>query len=598
MADLRKWPVGGYWLPLLVLLLVILTYSNHFQNDFVFDDLHAVMDNIYIRDWRNIPRMLWDAKMLTPLVVNRSYRPFLPISFAVDYALGGGLYPFFFHLTTFLAFLLQLVCMALLVERLVGDRRRAWLGVAVYGLHPVATQTVNYICQRSEVYVSLGLCLGMYLYIRGRTGWAMLAFTMGSLFKQNGVVFCGLICSYEFFLGGRHWRKLLPFVLLTLGLLATMAYLSPPHMDLGGGNPYFYWITEPYVMLLYVKAFFMPSALIGDTDMQPFHSILEPKVLLGFFGLFCWVVAMFRLGSVPGFAMSWFLVAQAPTVLVPFSDVTNDHRMYGPYVAAAILTAYLARTSQRQWPVAVFLPLLGIASFQRNAVWHTRESFWREVVLKCPTNGRAWMNYALCQVELDRDEEAFDSLIRAQDTTSGTYSPLFLNFGLLYGKLGNIRAAESNFKRATEVDKGSTPWYVYGDWLVSQQRWGEAAVVLRRALNLNPGDPRPLFSLRRGWADALRVAHQKKTALAYIQVAMLLYVEGRYEQALESAEYASELEPKNPNPYVNQAACLLALKRWKEAEKASLRALELDSGSKGAKENLRLSRLHLGGMKK
>ncbi|MBS2036903.1 hypothetical protein JST97_18075 [bacterium] len=594
----KAWIDRGYWLPALVLTAVTIVYSNHFQNEFVFDDLHAVVDNLYIRDWHNIPRMFWDARMITPLRVNQSYRPLVPVSLAIDFALGGGLYPFYFHITTFLAFLLQLVCMARLVELVVGSRRRAWLGVAVYGLHPVATQTVNYICQRAEVYVSLGLCLGVWLYARGRPGRAMLAFLMASLFKQNGVVFTGLLVSYEYFLGGRNWRKVLPFVLLTLIILAWMAFRNPPHMDLGGVAPRFYWITQPYVLMLYIRAFFMPSVLVGDQEMLPFLNPLEPGAILGMLGLTVFLIIMFRSRPVIGFAMSWFLISQSPTLLVPFSDLINDHRMYGPYVAVAIIVAELASNSRRQLLVLGLLPLLGLASHARNRVWHNLESFWAEVTVKCPDDGRAWMNYALCQVDKGQYEDALDCLMRAQPLLSDTFSPVYLNFGLVFGRLHNIKAAEENFKKAIEVDAGSTPWYVYGDWLVEQHRWGEAVLVLRRALKINPGDERPHYALRSALMEATRLAKKEKSASAYTQVAMIYYLEGQYAKALEAAKEASRMDPNDPSPLVNQSACLMGLKRWDEAARAAEKALELQPGLASAKENLLKSRFHLTGLEK
>jgi hypothetical protein len=32
------------------LLAVVITYSNHFRNDFHFDDAHTILNNLFIRD--------------------------------------------------------------------------------------------------------------------------------------------------------------------------------------------------------------------------------------------------------------------------------------------------------------------------------------------------------------------------------------------------------------------------------------------------------------------------------------------------------------------------------------------------------------------
>ena len=155
----------------LVLLAVLLAYTNHFENAFHFDDFHTITDNPWIRSVGNIPRFFTDANTSSTLPANRVYRPLLTTSSAIDYWLGGGLKPFFFHLSTFLWFLLQIVLMFFLF-RTVFDRVRpdplnlyiALFGAAWYGLHPANAETVNYINQRADLYSTLGVVAGLYLY--------------------------------------------------------------------------------------------------------------------------------------------------------------------------------------------------------------------------------------------------------------------------------------------------------------------------------------------------------------------------------------------------------------------------------------------------
>src|SRR5437667_11540975 len=100
-----------------MLSMVVLVYWNHFQNAFHFDDRHTVVDNPYIRDLRNIPRFFSDTRTFSIDPVNRSYRPLVATTLALDYWLGNGLDPFYFHLSTFCLFLLQLVLMYALFRK-------------------------------------------------------------------------------------------------------------------------------------------------------------------------------------------------------------------------------------------------------------------------------------------------------------------------------------------------------------------------------------------------------------------------------------------------------------------------------------------------
>src|ERR1700733_9126047 len=83
-----------------MLALVLLAYGNHFQNSFHFDDGHTIVDNPYIRDLHNIPRFFTDGRTFSVLPANRTYRPLVSTSLAIDYRLGHGLEPSWFHIST------------------------------------------------------------------------------------------------------------------------------------------------------------------------------------------------------------------------------------------------------------------------------------------------------------------------------------------------------------------------------------------------------------------------------------------------------------------------------------------------------------------
>ena len=90
---------------------LLLTYANHFDNDFHFDDSHTIEDNLWIRDLSNTGAFFSDPTTRSTLPTNRQYRPALTLTLAVDYWLGDGLDPFWFHASTFVWYVAQLVAM-------------------------------------------------------------------------------------------------------------------------------------------------------------------------------------------------------------------------------------------------------------------------------------------------------------------------------------------------------------------------------------------------------------------------------------------------------------------------------------------------------
>src|SRR5580704_10614403 len=141
-----------------VLLLVALlaAYANHFHNSFHFDDAHTIENNAAIRDVRNIPLFFRDPTTFSSLPSNQSYRPLVSTLLAIDYSLGHGLHPFWFHVSIFAMFVALVLLLAFVIYRLIDNRWIALAAAAWYGLHPANADTVNYIIASSEVISTLG----------------------------------------------------------------------------------------------------------------------------------------------------------------------------------------------------------------------------------------------------------------------------------------------------------------------------------------------------------------------------------------------------------------------------------------------------------
>jgi hypothetical protein len=116
-----------------ILLAICLAYANSSQNGFHFDDFHTIVDNPAIRSLHNVPRFFTDATTFSVLPANRTYRPVVSTSLAIDYALGRAYVPFWFHFTTFASFLgLVLLLNALyrlLLDKTLPSPQNEWLAL-------------------------------------------------------------------------------------------------------------------------------------------------------------------------------------------------------------------------------------------------------------------------------------------------------------------------------------------------------------------------------------------------------------------------------------------------------------------------------------
>src|SRR5205085_5366507 len=86
--------------------------------------------------------------------------------------LGGGLNPFYFHLSIFISFVVLCVLLFYLYRRLFNitlnhrwDAYFSLLAVAWYAFHPANAETINYIISRSDVLSTLLIVVSFCIYV-------------------------------------------------------------------------------------------------------------------------------------------------------------------------------------------------------------------------------------------------------------------------------------------------------------------------------------------------------------------------------------------------------------------------------------------------
>ena len=543
-------PSRTLWLLRLALPLALLfAYANSFHNGFHFDDFHTVVDNPSIRSLSNIPRFFTDATTFSVLPPNRTYRPIVSTSLALDYALGRGYAPFWFHATTFVLFL-GLVLLLNSLYRLLLDKTHPspvnlWLAAfaaAWFGLHPAMAETLNYIIQRGDLYCTLGCVAALLLYARyprlRRTGLYLLPLAFALLSKPPAAVFPFLLYFYVFFFepSANRFRSSLiaavPSATVVALLLWLQSAMTPKTFLPSILSPLDYRLTQPFVWLRYIAALFLPLHLNVDTDLAPIPT-LDARALAGLlFALLLGIAIVYaarrrRLYPI-AFGLLWFFVTQLPTSLYALSEVENDHRMFFSFaglILAVVWSAWLlieplaASRSPAFRPIALVLAILFLAAYGygthlRNRVWFDEESLWRDDVAKSPHNGRGLMIYGLTQMAKGHYPAALDLFTRALAFTPN-YPTLQINLGIVESAIAEQAApgtpasteglarAEAHFQRAIVLAPEDDQTHAYfGRWLQERGRLPEAIAQLQTAVALNPKRPMQRDALIQAYADA------------------------------------------------------------------------------------------------
>ena len=515
---------------LLLVLNVLVAYSNHFGNDFHFDDLTAVRYNPAIREPATTIQAFADPEFFSPAPEQRTYRPVTTASLALDYWLAGGFNVFFFHLSTFLWYCVLLALMLLLFERLMNladphpsNFWTALAATAAFGLHPANAETINYIIQRADLYNALGCVASLWLFIRypsqRKFAWYLAPAVAGMLAKPPALVFPALLLAYVllFELEGvpalRKWKSAVGAALPATAVAAAVAWLlarmQPSTWSSGARSAFLYRVTQPFVALHYFKSYFLPTGLNVDPHWDyvaplSFQALAGYLFVLALLGVAV-ATARKRRGKPVAFGIVWFFVTLLPTSLEPLRDVTNDHRMFFAFVGLTLAVFWSLRlavfrktarlTAHRRWvygPVAalaVVLVVAGAATRARNRVWLSEETLWRDATVKNPHNPTAWTNYGSVFFRQGDYETAWPDFERAA-AADPACAICQSNMARVLIALDRDGEAEVHLRRLLALHPPiPDPYIAYARWLESLDRFDESGRLLKRAAELYPNSP-------------------------------------------------------------------------------------------------------------
>lgn len=653
-------------------LLLFFAYSNHWNNDFHFDDSHTVQQNLYIRHFQNIPLFFQDCTTFSSIPSHGSYRPLVTTTLAIDYKLGevfsnDGYKPFWYHLSTFIFFLLQAILMWFFFKKILDkvspdspNNYISLFAVAWYALNPVMAETINYIISRSDsistFFVVLAFVVYQYSEKSRKYYLYLIPIAVGSLAKPTAIMFAPMIMTYHLLFDQEQsllafskweWNKLkkvaLPAMLLFAAIYFFIKKMEEGMFEPGGSSLFEYAISQPYVYLHYIAMFLLPLQLSADTDWGTFKSLSEGGAIVGFVFLALLLAVVFITSKNKkqrpiAFGILWFLFALVPTTFVPLAEVMNDHRQFYPHVGTALALTWalyllfeklLKSISAASVTLAVCLLFSAYAygTFERNKVWLSEETLWKDVTEKSPLNGRGLMNYGLALMARGDYEGAETYFTRGLELWP-YYSTLYINMAIVKAAIGKESEAESNYKAALKYGKNNpSSYYYYGRFLYKQGKKEEAIEYLKKCLQLSsahvdaryvlmdalyetkryeelkeicnktlqilPSDPKATQYLAMASSGKSKLDIMEETLAAaptpsgYLDLSLSYYQAEDFEKCIEAAQKALKLKPDYPEAWNNICSAYNSLNRFKEGAAACEEALKLRPDYPLAKNNLK-----------
>ena len=661
----------------IAVIILIGEYANHFNNGFHFDDSHAVVSNVYIRDLKNIPAFFSDPKMFSADPSHWGLRSVVTTTLAIDYWLGDGLYPFWFQMSTFIWHILLCVMLFFLYRSILKTSYSNYLAsylaiaaAAIYGLHKINAETLNYIIARSDVLSTFFIILSLFIYIqwpakRKYCLYIIPAF-IGVFAKETIPVlviilfFYILIFERKLSIGdlfrAKNFRSILKTIwqimpLIVVVVVTQLYTLSRISSIPGISNPLLpYLLTQSYVWVHYFLNFFIPLNVSADSDWKIINNVFDERIIIGCIFIVTLVVTIFKTSAKEksrpiAFGLIWFAAALLPTSLAPFAEVTNDHRMYFPFIglalsiityAGVLFERYRDIFTDKRYLIGFSVLLLVVLSlnaygvFERNKVWKDEESLWHDVTIKSPTNGRGLMNYGLTQMDKANYVVAGYYYKKAKFYIPD-YSALYINMGILDGAVHQPQEADQNFRRAIALSPDDFNSYLYYGrvllnygFIKDAQRMLETAIKLNpyseatlnllmsvynelgqwqqlkqtslQLLSILPNDEAAKVYLRAAQSNIPAIssedepgAHLPMSAADYLNMSLIYYNSGMYVKCISECTQALKLKPDYADAYSNIGAAYIKLKMWDKSIEASKKALQLNPNHKLAARNLKMA---------
>jgi hypothetical protein len=474
-----------------LVLLVIVTagvYSNTLNNSFQLDDKPVIWDNPHIFMREISLENLYNAAFNSEFY---GQRPVALVTFALNYYFhelnlpGYHITNIFIHIATglFLYFLLK-ATLSLPTLRDKFDRQGpviiSFIAAAIWLLHPLQTQSVNYLMQRMNSMSAMFYILAMLLYVKGRQ-------TTGT--KNKRFLFGGCLFSFILALGSKELAATLPVFLflyewyflqdlrsirspskrqLFMLAFALLVFAGLVFFNVSGHlmtslltnkifiREYTPWervLTETRVVLVYISLIFFPH--LGRLNLEydfpisyspatPPVTLLAIAVIVGMALVAVFIAKRQRLYS---FCIIWFLGNLViESSFVPL-ELVFEHRTYLPstfFLLLAVVPLYRLLFKNRKLfytICTVILVILPILTYERNKVWKDVITLQLDSLKKSPNKYRVHWNLAHEYGRLWETDKSIHHLRRALELKPNNIPTPRLPLATLLARKGRYQEA-------------------------------------------------------------------------------------------------------------------------------------------------------------
>lgn len=385
--SLERW--GG---AVSLAILAILTTGNVLPNLFSRDDLGIIIGGTLVTHWSGMIHA-FNAAYWPPSNSGELYRPLTIAWMTLQWQLGGG-HEALFRVVTIALYALSTLAVWKLLRRLV-DPAAAWMGAAIFAVHPVHIEAVVEAVSQSELIVAALLCLAVSIHLdanagrrpaRGAMGWESLCFAVALFFKESALVLPALLVAADllvdrdgegFATRWRRWRGHYGTIVViaaifwtTRGLVLGTQGGTHTAEALEGGLRARAW-TMLGVPAEWLRLFIWPEHLQDEWSMLEWvptkgWSLREFAGILALGSVALAAILAWRPRPHLAFGIAFMAIALGPVanLLIPTGVVIAERTLFLPSVGFVVVVAALCQELVRsRWSLDPLRRRAGVAAF-------------------------------------------------------------------------------------------------------------------------------------------------------------------------------------------------------------------------------------------
>jgi len=456
----------------LLIAAALAAFGASLGSGFHFDDYAIFSDPVLTSPWGWLQVWGW-----------RQTRPLTYLTFWLNYQ-AGGQDALGYHVLNLLlhlgAVLLAYECLRRLLPQ-----RAALAAAALFAVHPLQAEAVDYVWGRSIVLAALLCFAALLCWITGRPWAAVACFAAALLAKEECAAFPLVLAMLPARPRGRSHIAVMLGLSVAAGARVVYAAAVTPGALAGlraGISPWKYLLAQGPVILRYLRLLIVPYGFTVDAGIH------VPAVWVG---VLAWA-AMAALAALlwryrrqpwATWLLAGLILLIPSSSIFPAADLSADRRMYLPMLGFAAAAGWLLTRVRTPALAAVVVVALTGVSMGRTQVWMTEESLWREAVRRAPDKVRPKIQLARAVPAA----EALELLARARNLAP--YDPaVAAETGKILLSEGQAEAALQEFGRALALDPlDARNFNNRGVALDALGQTDAARQDFERALRIDPG---------------------------------------------------------------------------------------------------------------